>query len=49
MVEKRYQWLSNTGIRWTKWFPFKKGNSTKGLEKWQVRNKLLNEYRIVKD
>ena len=52
MVEKRYQWLSNQGVKWTPWFNLREGNSLKdqkGLEKWQVKGKLLNEYRVVEN
>ena len=47
MIQKRYQYLTSQGVKWTPWFDFKKGNSIKGLEKWQVKGKLLNEYRII--
>lgn len=51
MIEKRYQWLSNQGVKWTSWFPFRAGNTLRGqvLEKWQVKNKLANEYRVIND
>lgn len=49
MIQKRYQYLTSQGVKWTPWFNFKRGDSLKGLklEKWQVRGKLVNEYRIV--
>ena len=40
MTYKRYQYWSFEGIVWTKWFPW---NSTL-RDKWQFKNKLLNEY-----
>lgn len=48
MIEKRYQYLSSQGVKWTPWFPFREGDSLKGLklEKWQVKGKLVNEYRV---
>ena len=52
MIEKRYQYLSSQGVKWTPWFPFREGNSLKGqkdLEKWQVKGKLANEYRVIND
>lgn len=40
---KRYQYYSSEGIKWTKWFECKYDNG-----KWQLKNKLLNEYRDTK-
>lgn len=40
-MEKRYQYWSKDGIKWTDWF---KLDSTL-KPKWQFVNKLLNEYR----
>ena len=37
---KRYQYMTSEGPKWTKWFPCK---HTDG--KWQLKNKLLNEYK----
>lgn len=39
---KRYQYYSKNGIVWTNWFPVDKSATR---EKWQVQNKLLNEYK----
>lgn len=36
---KRYQYMTSEGPKWTKWFECKYSN-----EKWQLKNKLLNEY-----
>ncbi len=41
MVEKRYQYYTTTGVRFTKWFPF----TGKDRPKWQITGKLKNEYR----
>jgi hypothetical protein len=38
---KRYQYYSNQGVQWTLWF--KPHNNNK--EKWQLKNKLKNEYK----
>lgn len=37
---KRFQYFSNSGISWTSWFECKYSD-----EKWQLKNKLLNEYK----
>jgi len=44
--QKRYQYWSKDGIKWTEWF-----NVPMYIpeEKWQVKNKLLNEYRIIEN
>ena len=38
---KRYQFWAKEGIKWTNWFPW---NSTL-RDKWQFKNRLLNEYK----
>lgn len=38
--QKRFQYRSKNGIVWTDWF-----NSGSTEEKWQEKNKLLNEYK----
>lgn len=44
ILETRYQYYAKDGIKWTKWFPI----SFKSVrEKWQLKNKLKNEYREV--
>ena len=41
-MEKRYQYYGpNREIKWTDWFPYRRPEQ----EKWQVKNKLLNEYK----
>lgn len=42
--QKRYQYWSKDGIKWTEWFNVPMDTPE---EKWQVKNKLLNEYRII--
>ena len=46
MILKRYQYYGPNGISWTKWFPYK-GDvlELKRTEKWQLKNKLLNQYK----
>ena len=44
--QKRYQYWSKDGIVWTEWFNIPMNTPE---EKWQVKNKLLNEYRIVEN
>lgn len=39
-LEKRYQFFTSHGKEWTKWFPFR-GERVK----WQMKGKLLNQYR----
>ena len=41
--QKRYQYWSGVGVKWTKWF-----ETTASDEEWQIKNKLRNEYREVK-
>lgn len=51
MIQKRYQYYSKTGIAWTEWFNYRKDNGQLSTlqkeEKWQVKNKLLNEFRVI--
>ena len=42
IVQKRYQYWSSDGIKWTKWF-----DAHFVDEQWQMKNKLKNEYREV--
>ena len=44
-TKKRFQYYGKTGIEWSKWFVVS-DNVIK--EKWQLKNKLLNEYKTVK-
>ena len=51
MIEKRYQYYTPNGIEWSKWFPSREDDSEfdtlRNEEKWQIKNKLLNDFRIV--
>lgn len=51
MIQKRYQYYSKNGIRWTSWRNFCDDDAElsrlQSEEKWQLKNKLLNEYKIV--
>lgn len=55
MIEKRYQTYSKEGLTWCKWFHFSDSNNPHEAErlnrdpehKWQLRNKLRNEFRFV--
>lgn len=40
MTYKRYQYYAKDGIQWTNWFPW----NSDIRDKWQFKNKLLNEY-----
>lgn len=40
-MEKRYEYFTKDGIRWTKWFPY----NSNYMPKYQFGKKLLNEYR----
>ena len=41
--QKRYQYYTRNGIVWTEWF----NSKVIVEEKWQLKGKLLNEYRTV--
>lgn len=45
MIYKRYQHYGKQGIEWTPWFPI----NGKEMPKYQLKPKLLNEYKEVKD
>ena len=51
MIQKRYQYWSSTGIRWTPWFDYCPDNGQlphlQIEEKWQLKNRLLNEYKVI--
>lgn len=53
MIQKRYEWLSNEGKKWTDWADFIADDSKldylRKEEKWQLKGVLKNEYRIVPD
>lgn len=40
--QKRYQMFTKNGIVWSEWF-----NWSGTEEKWQLKPKLLNEYRTI--
>ena len=40
-MEKRYQYFTRDGIEWTPWFKYD-GEQFK----WQLKGKLLNEYKM---
>ena len=42
MLQKRFQYYSRNGIKWTKWF-----DCSGTQETYQLDNKLLNEYRTI--
>ena len=53
IIEKRYQIYTSIGLRWSEWFKFCDGdsNTLKLIQanpeyKWQLKNKLLNEFRV---
>lgn len=51
MIQTRYQHYGPNGIEWTKWVDLDPDDShleeLKKNQKWQVKDKLLNEYRVV--
>ena len=50
MIQKRYQYWSGHEILWTDWFDYCPDNGQLHIlqteEKWQLKNKLLNQFRI---
>lgn len=44
MTQKRYQYIGPKGIKWTQWFRIP---DDAPQPKWQLKGKLLNEYRTV--
>lgn len=42
--QKRYQYWTKDGIKWSKWFDYNGPKYT-----WQLQNKLKNEYRTIKE
>ena len=51
MIEKRYEFYSREGVKWTEWTPYCPDDSLlkefQTKEKWQLTNKLRNEFRVV--
>lgn len=50
MIEKRYEYMGPKGKQWTQWMDFCKDDSKleylQTEEKYQLKPRLLNEYRI---
>lgn len=48
MIQKRYQFFSKGGIKWTDWFDYHRDISLEEANKdiWQFKHKLKNEFRI---
>lgn len=42
-MKKRYQYFGREGIKWSEWYDML--SEPKKLEKWQLKGKLLNEYK----
>ena len=51
MIQKRYQYYSKEGVKWSEWSDYMDDDSKleylQKEEKYQLKPKLLNEYRIV--
>ncbi len=51
MIQKRFQYWGKDGQEWTEWMDYRRDDSLltklRSEEKWQIKNKLRNEYRIV--
>ena len=51
MIQKRYQYWVREGVVWTPWADYCEDDSQlKEIEKmykWQLKNKLKNEFRVV--
>jgi len=51
MIQKRYQYWSRDGIVWTSWINYCEDDSQleelKETYKWQLKNKLKNEFRLI--
>lgn len=51
MIQKRYQYWAHEGVVWTPWVDYCEDDSQlKEIEKmykWQLNNKLKNEFRVV--
>lgn len=41
---KRYQYYSKEGVKWTEWFECTPSALT---EKWQLKGKLRNEFKVI--
>ena len=51
MIQKRYQYISSEGIKWTEWSDYMDDDSKleylQTEEAWQLKPKLKNQYKIV--
>lgn len=51
MIQKRFEYWSAQGKTWSDWFDYEKDNNQlvnlQTSEKWQLKNKLRNEFRVV--
>ena len=51
MIQKRYQYISSEGIKWTEWSDYMDDDSKleylQKEEAWQLKSKLKNEYKLV--
>ena len=50
MIQKRYQTYTDSGLEWSEWFDYEENDSKFSQikeEKYQLKPKLLNQYRIV--
>ena len=51
MIQNRYQYFTKDGIVWTPWLDYCEDDSQleeiKKKFKWQLKNKLKNEFRVV--
>lgn len=49
MIQKRYQYFSKGGIKWTDWFDLSNAINIEELRQeryWQYKGKLRNEFRF---
>ena len=51
MIQKRYQRYTSSGIEWTDWKDYNEDNTKLSYlqeeYQWQLKGKLLNEYRVI--
>lgn len=51
MIQKRYEYMGPKGKQWTEWLDFDEDDSKlesfNANDRYQLKPKLLNEYRIV--
>ena len=51
MIQKRFEYWSAQGKTWTDWFNYCEDNgqlqTLKAEEKWQLKNKLQNQFRVI--